>query len=61
MFERGAMIREDFPRSDNLTNSIKQDGDLKSAMKPMEDNDTSVQPQPGVESGSRNGGSCWRT
>ena len=42
MFERGAMIWEDFPRSDNLTNSIKQDGDLKSAMKPMEDNDTPV-------------------
>ena len=42
MFERGAMTREDFPMSDNLSNSIKQVGDLKSAMKPMEDNDTSV-------------------
>ena len=43
MLERGAMTREDFPKSENLgTSSIKQDGDLKSATKPMEDNDTPV-------------------
>ena len=62
MLERGAMIQRETPGGAiNTVNSIKQVGDLKSAMKPMEDNDTPVQPQPGVKSGSRNGGSPWRS